>query len=329
MKKVIFVLLPLLLITACDDNNPASSNEQNTSWLFVANEGSYGASNGTISMINEFGEVYETEAIGDVVQSLAVYQDKLIVLINNSHKIKFYDITSEGLAMPGIEISTDGSSPREMVVVDGNLYFTNWNSSDVKVFNLETYNLDHSIPVGAMPEGIHTNGTLIWVANSGGTTVSEIDISTNQVTATHEVGQGPQNLTQNGNAIYVSRTYYSADWTETYHGASKIDGDVLINNYGLGAVCGGAVVSKESNIYRSFNGGLAKMDSELNLEEVTIGNFNQNQVYHVELIDNNFWFAITDFSDLNEVHVLDDNGNTVNVYSVGQNPGDFVKWESQ
>ena len=153
MKKVIFVLLPLLLITACDDNNLASSNKQNTSWLFVANEGSYGASNGSISMINDFGEVYETEPIGDIVQSLAVYQDKLIVLINNSHKIKFYDITSEGLAMPGIEISTDGSSPREMVVVDGNLYFTNWISSDVKVFNLETYNLDHTIPVGPMLKG--------------------------------------------------------------------------------------------------------------------------------------------------------------------------------
>ena len=329
MKKVILILLPLLIITACDNNNPASSNEENTSWVFVANEGSFGASNGSISMINDFGDVYETDAIGDVVQSLAVYDNKLIVIVNNSHKIKFYDITTDGLAMPGIEVSTNESSPREMVAVDGHIYFTNWNSSDVKVLNLETYNIDHSIPVGVMPEGIHTDGSTIWVANSGGTTVSEIDIATHQVTTTHEVGQGPQNLTQNGNAIYVSRTYYSADWTETYHGASKIDSEILINNYGLGAVCGGSVLSKGANVYRSFNGGLAKMDSELNLEDVSIGEFNQNQVYHVELIDDNFWFAITDFSDLNEVHVLDDEGNTINVYNVGQNPGDFVKWVSE
>ena len=71
------------------------------------------------------------------------------------------------------------------------------------------------------------------------------------------------------------------------------------------------------------------MDTELNLTDDILGNFNQSQVYHVELIDNNFWFAITNFTDLNEVHVLDDNGNTLNVYNVGQNPGDFVKWESQ
>ena len=89
MKKVILILLPLLIITACDNSNPTSSNNENTSWVFVANEGSFGASTGSISMINDFGEVFETEdfAIGDVVQSLAVYEDKLIVLINNSHKI--------------------------------------------------------------------------------------------------------------------------------------------------------------------------------------------------------------------------------------------------
>ena len=53
---------------------------------------------------------------------------------------KVYNINSDGLSMPGIEVSTEGSSPREMVIVDGMVYFTNWNTSDVKVFNLYTYN---------------------------------------------------------------------------------------------------------------------------------------------------------------------------------------------
>ena len=72
---------------------------------------------------------------------LEVYNNKLIVLVNNSHKIKIYAITTEGLSMPGIEISTEGSGPREMVVVDGKVYFTNWITSDVKVFNLFTYKI--------------------------------------------------------------------------------------------------------------------------------------------------------------------------------------------
>tara|TARA_B100001029_G_scaffold179620_1_gene189909 strand:- start:1007 stop:2047 length:1041 start_codon:yes stop_codon:yes gene_type:complete len=194
----------------------------NTSWIFIANEGSYGASNGTISMIDEYGNVVETDVIGDVVQSIEVYKNKLIVLVNNNHKIKIFDITVEGLSMPGIEISTDGSSPREMVIIDDKMYFTNFNTSDVKVFNLITYNIDNSIPVGLMPEGIETDGVKLWVANSGGSTVSEIDISSETVIANHEVGKGPQNLVIKDGNIYISRTYYSDDWSETYHGASRI-----------------------------------------------------------------------------------------------------------
>ena len=51
MKKVVFVLLALLLITACE-NNPTISDQQTTSWIFIANEGNYGSSNGSISMID-------------------------------------------------------------------------------------------------------------------------------------------------------------------------------------------------------------------------------------------------------------------------------------
>ena len=257
MKQLSLLLLSLLLIT-CE--NPAdASGDENTSWVFVANEGAYGTSNGTISMIDDIGD----------------------------HKIKIYDITAEGLAMPGIEVSTENSSPREMVVVDGKIYFTNWNTSDVKVFNLYTYNIDVSIPVGPNPEGIITGGSSLWVANSGCSTVHEINISSNSVINEYVVGQGPQSLVKHNGAIYVSRTFYNDDWTIAYHGASKIDGTVTINDYGSGSACGGSVLSHNSDVMRSFDGGLARMDTNLLLHEKSIGDFNQNQIYHVELINEN------------------------------------------
>ena len=112
------------IFLSCSLENPSNNNTgDNTSWIFVANEGSFGASDGSISMIDTFGNILETEFIGDVVQSLIVYQNKLIVLINNDHLIKIYDITSEGLRFPGIEISTNNSSPREMLVLNNMLYF--------------------------------------------------------------------------------------------------------------------------------------------------------------------------------------------------------------
>ena len=200
--------------------------------VFVANEGNYGASNGSISMIFEDGNVYQTDLVGDVVQALEVHGDKLIVLVNNSHKIKIYDITSEGLAMPGIEVSTLNSSPREMVVVNGMVYFTNWNTSDVKVFNLHNYVIEESILVGMMPEGIIYHNDYLWVANSGEHTISKINVDSFSV-ETINVGEGPQAFATLDNDLYISRIFYNDDWTETYYGSSKITAsNVIINNYG-------------------------------------------------------------------------------------------------
>ena len=324
--KYTIILLSLLVISGCEKNSSTGlDNDNNSSWTFVANEGNFGSSDGSISMIDNSGNIYHTDVIGDVVQSLAVYENKLIVLINNSHKIKIFEITENGLNMPGIEVSTNNSSPREMVIVENMVYFTNWNTSDVKIFNLTTYNIDHSIPVGTSPEGIISDGNYLWVANSGGSTISKINIATKAVESI-EVGQGPQNLVKLNDDIYISRTYYSSDWTETYHGATRIGSEITINNYGSGGPCGGSVVTYDNSIYRSFNGGLTRMDNDLNLESTTIGSFTQSQIYHVEKIDDNFWFAITDWNDLNEIHVIDINGNEVAHYQAGQNPGDFAKW---
>ena len=79
---------------------------------------------------------------------------------------------------------------------------------------------------------------------------------------------------------------------------------------------------------RSSGGGLAIMDNNLDLLPVSIGDFQQWQVYHIEKIQGNFWFALTDFSDFNEVHVLDDTGQEVSVFQVGINPGDFAFWQN-
>ena len=116
--KLVSVLFTIPLMWFGCSSMSSESNENNHSWVFIANEGNFGSSDGSISMIDDFGNIYNTGPIGDVVHSLEVYGDKLIVLINNSHKIKIYNITSKGLSMPGIEISTNNSSPRELVVID-------------------------------------------------------------------------------------------------------------------------------------------------------------------------------------------------------------------
>ena len=143
MKLVLSVIM--LLLFACDSTDNSETVYSN-SWVFVANEGNMGDTPGSISMISEDGDVISTDYIGKVVNSVEVYNDKLVVLINGGHapdpedsKIIIYSITTAGLSMPGIEINLNGSSPREMAIVNNKVYFTNWNTQDVKVFNLFNY----------------------------------------------------------------------------------------------------------------------------------------------------------------------------------------------
>ena len=334
MKQII-LLISTLIIVGCD-STVVSSDEtslENSSWVFVANEGAYGASNGSISMIDDFGNVYETEFIGDVVQSFEVYNDKLIVLVNNSHKLKIYDITPEGLSMPGIEIDTEGSSPRELLVIDNKVYFTNWNTQDVKVFNLYNYVMEESIPINGLPEDIMFDGTDLWVSVtmnpdwSAASSVSRIDINSNSVIETIEVGPGPQNLIKHNGDIYISRTFYDESWN-AYHGSSKIGSETIINNYGSGVVCGGSILNYNGEIYRSHNGGISPLDDNLDIvESARIGNYNQDEVYHVEIINGDIWFGIRDLNNgIGTVKVIDSNGSEISDFSVGINPGDFAVW---
>ena len=351
IKKILSISLALFIWTACENNNTTSSDfEPNSSWIFVANEGNMGQSNGTISMIDDFGNVYETEPIGDVVQSLEVYGNKLIVLLNNSHKIIIYNITEDGLSMPGIEIPIDNSSPRDLTVLDvegienDKVYFTNWGtpgivSPSIKVFNLFNYTIETSIPVSGLPEDIIIDGDYLWATIpmnpdwSNASSVLKIDINSSTIIETIEVGAGPQEIVKHNGDIYISRKYSSTDdWTTAIHGATKIIGpqQIIKKDFGSGGACGGSILSFQSNIYRSFEGGMARMDNDLNLDlENKIGAIDQSLVlYNVEEINGNIWFAIVDknYSDWSEIRIIDFNGHEVAAYTVGILPGDFAYW---
>ena len=337
INKIIIISLALFIWTACDNSNSISSDsEPNSSWIFVANEGNYGTSNGSVSMIDDKGQITTIDNIGDVVQSVEVYKNKLFVIVNNSHKIMIYNITENGVDLPGIEISTENSSPREMVIVNDKVYFTNWNSKDVKILNLTTYAIESSIPIEGLPEDIITDGINLWVSvphlelndPSDGTKVVKINLETEQIVDIYEVGRGPQSLTLLNDDIYVSRTYYSSNWTETTFGVSKI-GDVISEAiYGLGSPCGGSIMTYDNKVYRSYEGGIAPIDENLTIQPLErIGSFDQSQVYHVEIINDYIYFTLTDYSTMNVLKQVDSNGTVISSYDVGINPGDLAYWK--
>lgn len=336
MKKIIFFVA--IFLVSCDlDSGEDLIIPQSNEWVFVACEGNFGASNGSITMINNLGEVKSVNDLGDIVQSIEVYKNKLFVIINNSHKIMAFDITKDGLRLPGIEIDTNESSPREMKIINEKLYFTNWNSSDIKILNLNTYVIENSIKVQGKPESIEFDGTSLWVGIqlnddfSDGNKLLKINPANNTISNSFEIGKGPTSITVKNNEIYIANTFYDAQYN-AFYGTSKlnlIDDKIDINYYGPGVVCGGDVLNFNNDIFRSFDGGVAMLGEDLKiLEQTKIGTNVPSQLYSSEVIGEYIYFGVTNFQDINKVKVFDSNNAEVASYEVGLIPGDFAFWKS-
>ena len=87
-------------------------------------------------------------------------------------------------------------------------------------------------------------------------------------------------------------------------------------------------------VYRSFEGGIAPIQEDLNLNEsARIGAYNQGNVYHVEIVNDHIWFGVAVLdsngwiaNEPGSVKVVDSNGLEISSYEVGINPGDFAIW---
>ena len=305
--------------------------------VFIACEGNYYDGNqGTLwSIYDNSVFEYDNNPIGNVAQSLYAYDDKLFVIVNGSSNIQVFDILEDNLALLNI-VDTGGSGPREMVVFDNNLYFTNWYSMDVKKLNLETLEIEGNIPMPGLPEDIIVEDNLLFVSItmnsdwSNGDKVVSINIDDNSIENVYSVGEGPGKMAIFNNELYISRTYYDDSWN-AYYGTSKIgyNDDVIMADYGTGAVCGGGIYKFQDSIYRIYNGGIAKLDNSLEIiPETRLGNYNSWEVYSADVFQDLIYFGLSDFIGNDEVAVVDSNGDELGRYAVGSIPGDFAFWTS-
>ena len=304
--------------------------------VFVACEGNYYQSNGSLWTIAD-DEVYgyEGNPLGQVVQSVLVHEDKLYVVVNVPGSIQVFDIHEDGLTLVDY-VDTQYSGPREMLIVGDYMYFTNWYTADVKKLNLSTLEIESEIAMPGLPEDIVLHDGKVYVSIimnsdwSDGNLIASIDTQSDSIVDTYEVGSGPGDILVFEDELYVSRTFYDENWN-AFYGTSKINsnGDVVIKNYGAGVACGGSVHALNGSVYRSFNGGVAKLDQDLNiLEDTRVGDFNFYDVYSIETIDDKIYFGLSDFSAPDEVVVLNSEGVELNRFNVGAIPGDFAVWNS-
>lgn len=213
--------------------------------VFVLNEGGMGSNNSTLDFIRFSDGQYITGAfkkmnpsvgagLGDVGNDIAVHNDEVWVVINNSGLVEVVSAKDE-TEIAAIAVPT----PRSIAFDDTYAYVTSWagayatgayddkgnytitDSKNPKGvvyrINLSSKKVDGNVEVGYQPEGIACYNGNLYVANSGGIasqlppdysydkTVSIIDTKSFKVTKTVDVEVNLKNVYSDGAGnIYVT-----------------------------------------------------------------------------------------------------------------------------
>ncbi len=217
-----------LTFTSCDSS---TENEGSISYadkgVFILNEGNFGTPNGTISfyhkgsgqVVNDiFSKSNDDQLLGDVLQSMQIHGERAFIVANNSNKLEIVNHKT----FESVGVVQDLKQPRHFAALNENKgYVTEWvaygSMGQVSVIDLENYTITKTITVGSMPEQLLISDGKLYVANSGGNTVSVINTATDAIENTIQVPDGPSEfvIAENGSIWLLSagKVVYNDDWS--------------------------------------------------------------------------------------------------------------------
>lgn len=239
MRKVLLLnLILLLFLASCTEkikDEPVVINPEAKA-IYISNEGAFGYNNASLSVFypddnrleNQVFKSVNSRGLGDVLQSVYHHDNKLYFVVNVSSKIEIAD--AKTIEEKGV--ITNITSPRYMQIIDNMAYVSCWgDGGQIAVVDMQDNSIVKKIDVGNGPEKIIASKNSLIVCNSGGltvdSTISIINLATNQLTKTLNVGDIPIDLKfdSDSNYFYVlckGKTLYDASWNIIGHTASKI-----------------------------------------------------------------------------------------------------------
>jgi len=220
--RILTFVWAALIFAGCEKDRDVVIESDFTHGVYIINEGSFQASNGSISyfdpsagrITNGIFMAANQRPLGDVVQSMAVVGDTAgFIVVNGSGKVEFVrlkDFRATSAPVPVVY-------PRFFLPVTPDKGYLSAGSMEgrIYVFDLHTREITDSIMVGNGPETLVKLNNHVFVANSGGwivdSTVSVVDINTDEVVSTILVGKVPQDLSlDRDNKLWVYCKGYAA-----------------------------------------------------------------------------------------------------------------------
>ena len=165
--------------------------------------------------------------------------------------------------------------------------------------------------VGSTPYGVAFDGTNIWVANSGGNSVSKLLASTGAVVGTYPVGQNPYAIAFDGTNIWVTN-YGSASLTELVASTGSLVATYTGFPYPFGIAFDGTNIWVTNGASDSVTKLLASTGAVIGT--YSVGTYPQGVAFD----GTNIWVA--NYTSNSVTKLLAGTGAVVGTYSVGTNP---------
>ncbi len=157
--------------------------------IFIVNEGNFMYGNATLSCYDTIARVVQNDLfyringlpLGDVAESMSIWQTKGFIVVNNSGKIYIMDLAT-GKYIGKI---TGLTSPRFIHFVNNQkAYVTDLYAGKITIVNPATYQISGSVPCPSHPsteEMVQFGNKLFVTCWSGGKSVLVIDVITDQI----------------------------------------------------------------------------------------------------------------------------------------------------
>lgn len=218
IKQILYLFSALFLIYSCNkgENFGPINKNQNTeipqsfqNGVFIVNEGNYTWNNASIDFYS-FAEnkIYQNVflaqnnyPLGDVAQSINIFDSKIYIVVNNSGKIEVLNSAD----LKKTATISNLISPRYIEFIDKNkAYITDLYANKISVLNLQNYTISKQIKVKSACEQMIKHQNKLFVTNMGGDKVYVVNTNKDELIDSILVGKEPNSIVlDKNNKIWV------------------------------------------------------------------------------------------------------------------------------
>jgi len=149
---------PIRQITDPPDPPPPNDSSSYSDGFFIVNEGNFNWGNASVTFVNEQNGTVEQEVfknvnsrqLGDVAQSMKIFNDRVFIVVNNSSRIEVVDLKT----FASIKTIEGFNSPRYIEFIDSNKAYVTNIYGDISVVDLNSLTITKTIKTPEWTEGM-------------------------------------------------------------------------------------------------------------------------------------------------------------------------------